>query len=487
MAKTLWNSQDDKDFIFDETFHRYLYKGEKIISVTQLIKVLTNEDFSGIPSEILNEARDRGNAIHKEIELGVIESMEAKWIEKQITRADCKFEQRFYTTVGDFMFAGTADIVDLDTVYDIKTQAKPDMLHWTLQLNFYNQFFQRENLKILHTPKSGNYKVFDIPVLSVEKMNELINAYLQGKVIDESFINEKKELAKVPINLDLEIYQQDVGMLTTNAKDLKTRVEEALTSYNSDNYNAENIDLAKKDKAELNKSAKALSAKRIEITKAFMKPIEEFEKTIKDTEKLIKMASSKIDVLVKDVENEEKENKKNLIKSYFDSLNFDLVDFEKIFNPKWTNKTSKIESTKKEIDSIISKIESDLKVLDRLEEPEARAFYLSNLDLDSALNKADELKANRERLEEAERLKAEKAQEEQSNSESQKENNKPIDISSMEIVESEEQKAEGPNTSGSEDEVLYTVKFEVKGSESDLQKLQAFMDNENIKYTFLKG
>lgn len=74
--------------------------------------------------EILKKAAERGTAIHKEIETGVIQSVEAKWIEQNIVRASSKFEQQFYHTIDDFTYAGTADIVASDTLLILKHRKK---------------------------------------------------------------------------------------------------------------------------------------------------------------------------------------------------------------------------------------------------------------------------------------------------------------------------------------------------------------------------
>ena len=69
-----------------------------------------------------------------------------------------------------------------------------------------------------------------------------------------------------------------------------------------------------------------------------------------------------------------------------------------LFNPKWLNKTTKLKDIQNEIHERIEKITADLTVLDRIGEAEAKQYYLSTLNLDAALAKADEIKANRARL-----------------------------------------------------------------------------------------
>lgn len=479
-------------FIFDEQFHVYRLNGEIIPSVTKIIRTIAGKDLSHIPPEILKKAAARGTAIHKEIETGVLQSMEAKWIEQNIVRASCQFEQQFYQTVDDFTYAGTADIVASDTLFDIKTQKEADILSWALQLNLYNLFFKKKLLKVLHTPNTGNFTVVDIPFLSMSQIQEVISVYVQGIRLREDFMNmqeDKKEVVEMPpLELNLEVVEQNIGTLNTNAAQLLERVKERLAFYSIDRYSDENIAAAKKDKAELNNAAKLLDAERIRIEKEFMKPIETFKATVSETVNLIKECSARIDVVVKDVEQKEKDDKKAIIIEYFESLHFSLIDFDRLFNPKWLNKTTKLKDIQDEIQGRIEKIQADLSVLERIGEAEAKQYYLSTLNLDAALAKADEIKANRERLAALE--KAQAAQKEQA-------------LSEKEQIDSDAGSEENPHADGfwcppspsfsdsaqtettpQEKEEKLQVTFMVIGTADQLVALQTYMENAQLRYTF---
>lgn len=472
-----------QEFSFNPEKHQYTLNGLVIPSVTQIIRCVLPNNLVNIPPHILQEAAQRGTEIHSEIETGFIQSIEANWIEKNIDRKNCDFEKMFYCELAGLIFAGTADIVGGNILYDIKTQSTPDLLSWTLQLNLYNVFFQKEKLQVLHTPKSGNYKTFDIPVLPIEKLNEVIFAYTNNQLLRSDFMEEKKAISTVqPIKLELVVTKQNIGELTTNAIELKALVKKQLEYYTLDNYNSGNISIAKKDKAELNRAAKMLNDKRIEIERAFMNPIEEFKLTVNDTVKLIKECSAKIDGIVKGVEQEEKQNKKALLQEYFFTLNFNLVDFEKIFNEKWLNKTAKIEEIKKEINDRIEKIKSDLTVLDHIGEAEAKNFYLSVLDLDAALNKANEIKANRERL-----LKIEAEKQAPINITPQETSTPLVEEDAQEVIDisnlTAKQETEAPSNEP-EKQDMYCVTFKATGTKEQLEKLQHFMNSEKIEYQF---
>lgn len=212
-------------------------------------------------------------------------------------------------------------------------------------------------------------------------------------------------------DLELIVSEKTLGSLTTNAKQIRDMVKAALPMYDISNYNDENIDQAKKDKAALNKAAKALNAKRLEIEKEFMKPFGEFKDVVTETVKLIGECSAKIDTVVKQNEQQYKDRKKATIKTYFDGLNVNLVDFNKVFKSEWLNKSASMKSVCNEIDSIFSKVENELSTLKGFGEDfdVLHTYYMDTLNIASTIQYANRLKEQRERAKAAEeaRIKAE--------------------------------------------------------------------------------
>ncbi len=211
------------------------------------------------------------------------------------------------------------------------------------------------------------------------------------------------ELIKTEIqekDLQLVVSKKMLGSLTTNAKQIKSLVENALPNYSIANYNEDNIDLAKKDKAMLNNAAKILTTKRIEIEKEFAKPFLEFKGIVNDTVKLISECSGKIDSVVKQSDQKAKDSKRALIQKYWDSKSFALVTFAKIFDDKWLNKTTTEKAIQTEIDAKIVKINNDIATLEAIGEDSEllKSLYLDTLDLNGTIQYANTLKKNREKL-----------------------------------------------------------------------------------------
>lgn len=215
----------------------------------------------------------------------------------------------------------------------------------------------------------------------------------------EQIIEEAREQS-----LDLVVESLNPGILTTNAKAIFLTVKNQLEKYRPENYSEENLKDAKRDKATLNAAATALNSKRLELERRFMEPFQEFKDLINETCSLIKTSSAKIDDIVKTVEAREKEKKRADIAEFFNSLGFNTVSLDRIFESAWLNKGQKLESVFEEVSAKVGKIKSDLAILEKIGEPEAQAYYLDTMNLDSAIAQAERIAANRKRLEEAKSL-----------------------------------------------------------------------------------
>lgn len=230
------------------------------------------------------------------------------------------------------------------------------------------------------------------------------------------------QLAIQERDLELVVSEKTLGSLTTNAKQIRDIVMVNLPKYDISNYNDDNIDQAKKDKAALNKAAKTLNAKRLEIEKEFMKPFIEFKDVVNDTVKLIGECSAKIDAVVKQNEQQYKEKKKANIKTYFDGMNTNLVDFNKVFKQEWLNKAASMKSVCSDIDAIFAKVDNELSTLKGFGEDfdVLRTYYMDTLNITSTIQYANRLREQRERAKAAEEAKIKAEQEKQQVEEARK-------------------------------------------------------------------
>ena len=223
-----------------------------------------------------------------------------------------------------------------------------------------------------------------------------------------------KESDETPAEtLDLVVTEKSVGSLETNIRRLELLVEKRLEDYKPENYMGD-ADLARKDRAELNKAKDKIGKARRDLIAELMKPYTNFEERCKALEKKIDTASKTLDEIVKVKENEEKDKKRKQIEIFWKTKGFNLFPLDKIFNPKWLNKTFKESDILAEMDSRIDKTYKDLKTCERyaemysLDAETVKAHYLMNLEIEETISYCDELQrqkeiASREKAEREER------------------------------------------------------------------------------------
>ena len=152
----------------------------------------------------------------------------------------------------------------------------------------------------------------------------------------------------------------------SNFEELKEEITERLEHYNNLVIQKDDIKQAKADKAKLNKLAEAVDGRRKEIKKQYSQPLTEFEKKCKELVELIKGPVSAIDSQIKAFEEEEINKKYSELKSHFTEYakeTKNLIDFDKILNPKWKNSSMKISTLKAEIEETIDRIKNEINIL----------------------------------------------------------------------------------------------------------------------------
>ena len=291
---------------------------------------------------------------------------------------------------------------------------------------------------------------------------------------------------------DLEIKDFSLGTLTTNAIAIREAVKAKLSGYKVENYSGDKIQDAKHDKAELNVAKKKLNDKRLEYERIWMKPFEEFKAVVSETCALIGEASAAIDQVVKDVEQGEKDEKRCLIEEFWKTRDCDLFALDQIFDPRWLNKTAKLAAIEDEIDDRIKKVRADLVILERLGEPEAKVCYLETLDLNKALDRADTLKKNRERIEAEAKARAEAEAKRKADEEARekaaaeaKEADKAQTIAIVDEILEEEGLSVAPEPEPAAEippPALFDITLKFRATKEALTDLRAYIDAHGIAY-----
>ena len=260
-----------------------------------------------------------------------------------------------------------------------------------------------------------------------------------------------------------------VGKLTSNAKQFSAALEKELQNYTVERY-LDNPDAAKTDKAYLNKLKEDVADKRKKAMATWNKPLDEFISVMKDLEKKIDSASNDLKVITDKAVQQEKDEKKAKIVEFWNTLNFTIVPLDRVFNPKWLNKTEKLSSIMEECQAIVEKINGEMVTLKSMQSEDSeilQSFYLETLDLNATLQKGNQLKENRARI---------KAEEERKAAISEK--------SGQLYAENKEdlQKQLDKKFPEQPKEPTATFRLEVTGPASKLMALRKFIDANGITY-----
>lgn len=284
-------------------------------------------------------------------------------------------------------------------------------------------------------------------------------------------------VAKSDSGADFELSAKiTAGSLTSNAKELRARIEAELQNYSVEKY-LNDPESAKKDKAFLNKVKDSIADKRKEVSKAWNSPLDNFLEEMKGLEKSINEASSKLNDIVKEADDKEKNEKRAKIEAYFSTLDFKIVSLDRIFNPKWLNKTTKMDQVMLDIEAITEKITGELATIKSMQTEDSeilQAFYLETLDLNATLQKGNQLRANRKTIQEAEeKAKVEMVQNMAGATEVKKT-----------VVIPEENKAFVQNESknGVVEQPLMNFTLRLSGTREQLIALRQYIDKSGIKY-----
>lgn len=206
-------------------------------------------------------------------------------------------------------------------------------------------------------------------------------------------MSEKEYKADVQ-GFELSVVTPDVRV-STNVDQLVSFIGERIKDYDPAKYDGD-ADKARKDRTELNKGVAQVKAVRQKIQD--LNPYGGLIEKLASAEKLIQSGSDKLGDIVKARENEEKDAKRAVIQTMWDAKDFNLFPLDKVFNPKWLNKTYKITDIEKEIDVIIGRTHGDLKSIEDfggVDVDALKARYLTDLDLSATMRFGEELERNR--------------------------------------------------------------------------------------------
>lgn len=206
------------------------------------------------------------------------------------------------------------------------------------------------------------------------------------------------------MEFNLEVRAQE-GKVYTNASDLLPEIQNGLKHYDYV-VDENNYKQAKSDRTALNNLVKIVSDKRKQVENDVFAQWLQDKKDIMQVEKTIKEASDKLGAGINDVDNAEKELKRNQIKELWTNMTNDKYPFDLVFEERYLNKTVKNKEIEESLNNKFLKAEEQLSFIEAsLPENELQAeqviqLFCKTLDLSKATDRINEIKAAKAKLQE---------------------------------------------------------------------------------------
>lgn len=280
------------------------------------------------------------------------------------------------------------------------------------------------------------------------------------------------------MEFNLEVSAKD-GKVYTNASDLLPEIQNGLKHYDYV-VDENNYKQAKSDRTVLNNLVKIVSDKRKQVENDVFAQWIQDKKDIMAVEKTIKAASDKLGDGINDIDNAEKELKKNQIKELWLNMTNNKYPFDLVFEERYLNKSVKPKEIEESLNNKFLKAEEQLSFIqaslpdDELQAEQVIQLFCKTLDLSKATERINEIKEAKAKLQEKVNAQIEQSKQAQM----ERENAVPVQ-SQLEAHESQNRV-----------QVRRYCVFRFEGSMEELQAfnpiLNAFIKEHGVKVTILE-
>ena len=204
--------------------------------------------------------------------------------------------------------------------------------------------------------------------------------------------------------LDLQV-TQNPGSISTNLTEIETALKEHLQGFNGVVVTQDTIKESKKDLAELRKLKDSIEDARKKVKKEWMQPYTEFEGRCKELVSLVDEPINAIDTQLKQFEEDRIAAKKEHIKELYNENIGSLerfLPFDLVFNPKWTNATSKDQDVLFDLSQEKLKVKTDLEAIDALDsevrDEAIEAYIRAGNNLTAAIQRHNQYLADKNKV-----------------------------------------------------------------------------------------
>lgn len=204
------------------------------------------------------------------------------------------------------------------------------------------------------------------------------------------------------MEFNLEVRAQN-GKVYTNASELLPEIQNGLKHYDYV-VDENNYKQAKSDRTVLNNLVKIVSEKRKQVENDVFAQWIQDKKDIMQVEKTIKAASDKLGDGINDIDNAEKELKRNQIKELWESMTNNKYPFDLVFEDRYLNKSVKPKEIEESLNNKFLKAEEQLSFIeaslpeDELQAEQVIQLFCKTLDLSKATERINEIKEAKAKL-----------------------------------------------------------------------------------------
>lgn len=235
--------------VFDELEHTYTLDGKKLSGVTALLhRQLFVSKYDGIPKAVMDAAAERGNAIHRQIEM--YESFGGETFDDEVNAyIKLKGKYGFETIATEWLVSDNEHVASsIDVIFDtgkglvlcdIKTTSKLDMEYLSWQLSIYKYLLLLDNPKAkvgwlfacwLPKKQYGIPKMVEVPEKPVEWVKALIECDARGEQWENP---EKPAVQDTSLVVPQELTRAVADFLRAEkqAKEMKERLRELMEEH----------------------------------------------------------------------------------------------------------------------------------------------------------------------------------------------------------------------------------------------------------------
>lgn len=278
--------------------------------------------------------------------------------------------------------------------------------------------------------------------------------------------------------------ERQVGTLAWNFDEINRQLDIQLEKYRGLVVAPEQIRDAKTIRADLRKLRKAINDRKIDEKKTFCAPYLTFEEQVKEVLGKLDDVTGAIDDQIKSFEEQEKQQKLETIKAYYAEHGDKTLDFGKVYDETWLNKTCSETAWKAEIDKKVETYREALAHICRMEDPKKKDFLINDMTKTGDLMKS---LANWE-----EQLQAEKKTEELRRQQEEAQARRAAAAEALRAQEEArkaQEAAKQPQPEGKPDprDFLYTREFRITDATYDeMLSVFNYMKNLGINYETLQ-